>query len=144
HLDALVLGGAPVAEKLLRPALEGEPAVAAAAAWALLAAEHGDHFDDVLGALASAEPPRTQALARAFALSAHPAVAARLGAFWANAEGPLRALILAVMETREPAWAMTQLAETLHSPDPELLLPSLRLLRRMPARDAVALTHLEY
>jgi uncharacterized protein (TIGR02270 family) len=144
HLDALVLGGRPVAERLLLPALEGEPAQAWAAAWALLAAEDADHFDPVLAALASAEPPKTTALARALALSDHPAVPARLAALWTHAEPPLRAIILATLETREPTWAAAQSSLALSSGDPGLLLPALRLLRRIPARDPALLAHVEY
>jgi uncharacterized protein (TIGR02270 family) len=141
HLDGLVLGGRPAAERLLLPALAEEPARASAAAWALLAAEDADHLDTVLAALASAEPPL--ALARAFALSAHPAISARFTALWVHAEPRLRALILAVMETRDVPWASAQLPHTLTSPEPELLLPSLRLLRRAPPRDPAALAYLE-
>jgi uncharacterized protein (TIGR02270 family) len=144
HLDGLVLGGKAVADKLLLPALAAEPELARPAAWALLAAEHGDHFDDVLAALAGAEPPLALALARALALSAHPAIASRFTALWKHAEPPLRAVILSVMETRDVAWASAQLPQTLTSPEPALLLPSLRLLRRAPTRDPAALTYLEY
>src|SRR6186713_3314527 len=45
HLDALVVGGKPVAEKLLFPALEGDDAGKIfAASWALLHAEDADHL----------------------------------------------------------------------------------------------------
>jgi uncharacterized protein (TIGR02270 family) len=143
HLDALVLGGAPVAKKLLVPAL-ADPALARPAAWALLAAEDADHFDQVLGALASAEPPLTNLLARAMALSSHPAVTARVGALWVHAEAPLRALLLSVMETRDLAWAAAQLGQTLTTSEPALLLPSLRLLRRSGLRDPAFANYLEY
>lgn len=144
HLDGLVLGGKPVAEKLLLPALTEEPDLARPAAWALLASEDADHFDEVLAALAAAEPPQAGALARALALSAHPAISGRFPALWTHAEPRLRAVILAVMETRDVAWASAQLPQTLTSPEPELLLPSLRLLRRAPTRDPAALAYLEY
>jgi len=144
HLDGLVLGGKPVTERLLLPALGDEPELARPAAWALLAAEDADHFDVVLAALAAAEPPQAGALARALALSAHPAISARFPALWTHAEPALRAVILSVMETRDVAWASAQLPQTLTSPAPELLLPSLRLLRRAPTRDPAALAYLEY
>jgi uncharacterized protein (TIGR02270 family) len=144
HLDGLVLGGKPVADRLLLPALADEPAVARPAAWVLLAAEDADHFDAVLAALAGAEPPLARALARAMALSRHPAIPVRFSAMWTHAEPLLRAMILSVMETRDFAWATAQLPQTLLDPEPALLLPSLRLLRRSPMRDPMALTQVEY
>src|ERR1700684_3963407 len=83
HLAALVLGGRAGAEKLLLPALGGDGAdLVSPVAWALLQAEDGDYFDAVLGALAGAEPPKAAAIARAMALSRHPAIVQRLSAFW--------------------------------------------------------------
>jgi uncharacterized protein (TIGR02270 family) len=144
HLDGLVLGGKAVADRLLLPALEDAPELARPAAWALLAAEDADHLDAVLAALAASEPPKTAALGRALALSPHPAVPLRLTALWTHAEPPLRGLILSVMEHRDPAWASAQLPQTLTSPEPALLVPSLRLLRRTSSRDPAALSQLEY
>src|SRR5262249_14679432 len=48
HLDGLVVGGSPVAKKLLIPSLESdEPGVVFAAAYALLASEDGDFLAPV-------------------------------------------------------------------------------------------------
>src|SRR5512133_3584601 len=54
HLDGLVLGGAPVAEQLLLPALaDSDPGRVSAAAWSLLHAEDGEYFDTLFAALSS-------------------------------------------------------------------------------------------
>lgn len=79
HLDGLVVGGAEAAEELLLPALESDrPRVAAAAAWALLAAPERDHAGAVLEALRSGDAPRRAALAGALALSPRPGLDALL------------------------------------------------------------------
>ncbi len=79
HLDALVLGGRPVADELLLPGLtDADPAIAFAAAWCLLASEEGDFDDDVLGAFAAADDARRPELARALALAPSRAVGDRL------------------------------------------------------------------
>jgi uncharacterized protein (TIGR02270 family) len=79
HLDALVLGGRPVAERVLVPALDHEDAPTAfAAAWSLLASEEGDFDDAVVGAFAAAEGPRGRELARALALAPSHAPSDRL------------------------------------------------------------------
>lgn len=66
HLDALVLGGRPVAEQVLVPALDHEdPPTAFAAAWCLLASKEGDFDDAGVSAFASAAEPRRRELARA-------------------------------------------------------------------------------
>lgn len=79
HLDALVLGGRPVAEQVLVPALDHEdPPTAFAAAWCLLASEEGDFDDAVVSAFASAAEPRRPELARALALAPSHAPSDRL------------------------------------------------------------------
>jgi uncharacterized protein (TIGR02270 family) len=85
HLDALVLGGEPVAERLLRPALvagegSGEPSQRAVAGWVLLAAGGPLRFESVWSALiAAGEPLDRRALGRAFELSPGRELAAWLG-----------------------------------------------------------------
>ena len=79
HLDALVLGGRPVAEQVLVPALDHEdPPTAFAAAWCLLASEEGDFDDAVVAAFAAAGEPRRRELARALALAPSHAPSDRL------------------------------------------------------------------
>src|SRR6478735_8667796 len=85
HLDGLVIGGRPVAQKLLLPALNGDDMERVRpAAWALLAAEDADHFDEVLGALASAERPKARLIARAMGLARHSSTVSRLSQLWTN------------------------------------------------------------
>jgi uncharacterized protein (TIGR02270 family) len=136
HLDGLVLGGKVVAEKLLFPALGGDDLeLVRPAAWALLQAEDADHFDVVLEALASAEPPKAAAIARATGLSRHPAIVSRLGTLWTHGSPPLRAVILDVIARRDLAWAAARVPDALRTEDPRLLAVALGLVRRLPDRD---------
>ena len=73
HVDGLVLGGEPVAERLLVPALADEPERVVAAALALLQADAPFGPAAVLAALPGAEPPALTALRRAFELAPTPA-----------------------------------------------------------------------
>lgn len=85
HLDALVLGGERVAERLLRPALVaggdgGEPSQRSVAGWVLLEAGGPERFESVWSALLAASTPLEQrAFGRAFELSPHRELAAWLG-----------------------------------------------------------------
>src|SRR5688572_12274873 len=71
HLDGLVLGGVPVAEQLVVPALEDADANRVwVAGWVLLQSESGDRFETLWTALLGAtEPARRRALGRALELS---------------------------------------------------------------------------
>src|SRR4029077_6474165 len=70
HLDGLVLGGKPVAKRLLAPALDDDdPGKVFAAAWALVQAEDADHLELVLARLPGEKPPARAALGRALELS---------------------------------------------------------------------------
>ncbi len=70
HLDALVLGGARVAKKLLLPALTSdEPDTVFAAAFALLASEDGDFLREVVRALETTEAEQKTAVRRALELA---------------------------------------------------------------------------
>ncbi|WP_163991472.1 TIGR02270 family protein [Pyxidicoccus caerfyrddinensis] len=80
HVDGLVLGGEPVAERLLVPALADEPERIVAAALALLQAEAPSGPAAVLAALPAAEPPALAALRRAFELVPAAALPASLPA----------------------------------------------------------------
>jgi uncharacterized protein (TIGR02270 family) len=81
HLDGLVLGGAPVAKKLLLPALgSDEPAVVFAAAFGLLDGGRPEDFESLVAALEKGEPPRRAAIRRAFGVVTQPEVGQRLAA----------------------------------------------------------------
>jgi hypothetical protein len=66
HLDALVIGDAPVVDELLLPALESdEPARISAATFALLAGEVADAREAVLARLQAEDPIALAAIQRA-------------------------------------------------------------------------------
>jgi uncharacterized protein (TIGR02270 family) len=141
HLDGLVLGGARVAEKLLLPALgKEEPGEISAAAWALVQAEDADHQDAVIKALASAEPPVQQAIARALSLCPRLDLS-RLVQHWSGGAGPLRALILDGFGPREPAWVREHLDQALRSGQAPLVAAGLRAVRRL--RERTYLDHVQ-
>jgi len=135
HLDGLVLGGAPVAGKRLRPALTSDdPGAVAAAAWSLLQAEDADHHQVVLDALASAEPPARAAIARALALS--PRVdTQRLTRLW-DGGGPQhdRAAVFEALARRTPAWVKPRIEPALRSGAPPLIEAALKAVCASPDR----------
>lgn len=141
HLDGLVLGGLPVAQKLLLPALAGDdPGGIAAAAWALVQAEDADHQDTVIGALASAEPPALAAIGRALYLSPRADIS-RLVPLWNTGAPPVRALVLDVFGPREPGWVREHIEPALRSGQPPVIAAALRAIRQ--SRERVFLGHVE-
>jgi uncharacterized protein (TIGR02270 family) len=133
HLDGLVLGGKPVADKLLFPALAGEePEKIFAAAWVLVHAEDADHLDAVLSALAKAEPPARAAVARALELSHRADLAKRMKPLWEKSEAPVRAVVLDVVGPRDRAWEAEQIGHAIASREPAILAAALRAARRAP------------
>jgi len=143
HLDGLVLGGRPVADKLLIPALADEDedeGKVTAAAWALLHAEGADHLDLVFEALVRAQKRETrQALGRAFELAERPDLGARLRPFLEGSAAPVQATIVNVLSARRPAASPAQppawgfpLETFLESRHQELQAAALRALCRTP------------
>src|SRR3569833_128240 len=143
HLDGLVLGGRPVADKLLIPALADEDedeGKVTAAAWALLHAEGADHLDLVFEALVRAQKRETrQALGRAFELAERPDLGARLRPFLEGSAAPVHATIVIVLSARRPAASPAQppswcfpLETFLESRRRELQATALRALCRTP------------
>jgi len=148
HLDGLVLGGEPVAQKLLLPALaDDDPGKVAAAAWALLQAEDADHLDVVLEAVATAEKRETRAaIGRAFELCHRTdrvrRLLPRLGASPPNVQAVIVAAVVAEVGAAPAAergagrgavpGGELPLATLLESRHPELLAAALRALRRAP------------
>jgi len=133
HLDGLVLGGQPVAEALLIPALDGaDPARTAAAVWALLQAEDWDHRGLLLRSLAAAaEPPARAAIARALALGSKMDWS-RLLALWEPGAAAVRAIVLDLLRARNPGWARGHIGPALRSGEPVLVAAGLRALRHLP------------
>jgi uncharacterized protein (TIGR02270 family) len=133
HLDGLVLGGAPVARKLLLPLLGSEDqGEVAAAAWALLQAEDADHQDAVVAALGQAPPPAQAAIGRAIWLSPAADIS-RLLPLWNDGSPAVQAMILDLFAPREPQWVRERLDPALRSGQPSLVAAALRAVRR--ARD---------
>ena len=141
HLDGLVLGGKPVAEKLLLPALaDDDEGKLTAAAWALLHAEDADHLDLVFDALVKAQKKESRAaLSRAFELAERPDLAARLRPLLERSAPPVQAAILGVLSARLPRWEPGQpppwgfaIEPFLESRHQELLVAALRALCRAP------------
>lgn len=131
HLDGLVLGGQPVAEKLLLPALGGdEPGPVSAAAWALLQAEHGDHQDAVVQAMKAAAPPMQAAIGRALCLAPRADIS-RLIRLWRGGSPAVRAIVLDVFAPREPQWVRDRLTTSFRSGHAGLVAAALRAVRRM-------------
>lgn len=133
HLDGLVLGGKPVAEKLLLPALLGDdPGKIAAAAWVLVQAEDADHLDVVLPLLSSGEPPARAAVARALELSHRSDLASRMKALWDKGDAAVRGVIFDVVAPRDRAWSDERIGHAIASREPPLLAAALRAARRTP------------
>jgi len=135
HLDGLVLGGAPVAQQLLVPALgDDDPGKVAAAAWALLQAEDADHLERVLEVAATADKRETRAaIARAFELCHRTDRAERLLPRLAASPPNLQAVIVGAVASEGGARARElPLRSLLESRHPELLAAALRALRRAP------------
>lgn len=134
HLDGLVLGGAPVAERLLVPALGGDdPGVALAAAWALLLSEAGDRLDLVVEKLAGAEPEQAAAIARALQLAPREDVPARLVPALPRGSPGVRAAVLDVLAFRR-ADVAGPLEALVGAPEAAVRRAALRLARVLPSR----------
>jgi uncharacterized protein (TIGR02270 family) len=139
HLDGLVLGGRPVADKLLRPALAGdEPEGIAAAAWALVQSEAGagDHQDAVLAALVNGAPPARAAIARALRLSPRTDLS-RVARLWNDGSPELRSVVFDLLGAGEPSWTHAHLEPVLRGGDSLPLAAALRALRQAPVRALV-------
>ena len=134
HLDGLVLGGQPVAQKLLVPALAGDDlGGVAAAAWALLQAEDADHQDAVIEMLPSAAPPVQAAIGRALYLAPRADIS-RLMPLWFEGAPHLRAMVLDIFGTREPDWVREQIDPAMRSGQPPLVAAGLRAIRNLRER----------
>jgi uncharacterized protein (TIGR02270 family) len=148
HLDGLVLGGAPVAEKLLLPALAGdEPGRIAAAAWALVQAEGAprsgdvaatglDPQDAVIDAMTKGEPAQRAAIARALRLSPR-ADLSRVARLWPDGSPEVRGVVFDLLRAGEPAWVRQHLEPVLRGGDSIPLAGALRALRQAPDRALV-------
>jgi uncharacterized protein (TIGR02270 family) len=138
HLDALVIGGSAVADRVLVPALGGdEPRAAGAAAWALLAAEEGAYAAAVLEAVARGRPENLPAIRAALELSPRPALDAEILRAIPAAPPPAQAALLEALAFRE-ADAGPALDRIRTDGDPVLLAAAVRAARFAPAVTADA------
>jgi uncharacterized protein (TIGR02270 family) len=135
HLDGLVLGGSPIAEELLLPALSSDDSGRNfAAAWGLTQAEHeGDHQDAVIDAMAHGVPSTRGAIGRALGLAPR-ADLDRVAHLWPTLSEAVRAVVLALLGSREPEAARPWIEPSLAGGDPSLAAAALRVLRRIPDR----------
>jgi uncharacterized protein (TIGR02270 family) len=133
HLDGLVLGGSPVANELLLPAIgSDEPGRNAAAAWGLVQAEHQtDHQDAVIDAMLHGAPPMRWAIARALELAPRTDLG-RISKLWPSASPAVRAALLGLLALREAERARSWVEPSLRSDDPSLVTAALRAVRRVP------------
>lgn len=101
HLDALVLGGPRVAEKLLRPALAGDdPSIGFAAAFAFAMGEPEPELAPVLEVLDAGEPPQRAAVERALGLAPRPDLDRRLLAALAALPSAARTALIGILAYR--------------------------------------------
>ncbi|WNG34743.1 TIGR02270 family protein [Archangium violaceum] len=134
HLDALVLGGAPVAEELLLPALAGDEAeTVICAALALLGQEGDAGLEAVLGALAGESEVAGRGAARALSLSHRADIGPRLVGLLGQAGPALQEVILDVLSFRRQDPGLS-LDAFLSRGTPGVQRASLRAARSFPWR----------
>jgi uncharacterized protein (TIGR02270 family) len=141
HLDGLVLGGGPVARRVLEPALATEePERIVVATFALLSGEEPPGHAAVLAALPQAEPPALAALRRAFERVSPTLVPAELPSLLGKVDAipELLALVLDVLGTHGLATAQL-CAPFLSHPVPGVAAAALRTAgrARLPVDTAV-------
>lgn len=135
HLDGLVLGGRPVAERLVLPALaEDDSCRVTAATWVLLQAEDADYFQVVWEALTTTnERPRRQALTRALELSHRADLPQLLLERLHKSEPEVQACIIEATSGRGPDVVARLSLQTFNdATHPELLGAVLRAVQRAP------------
>ncbi|QSQ21991.1 TIGR02270 family protein [Pyxidicoccus parkwayensis] len=132
HLDGLVVGGAPVANHLLKPALlEEDPPLVSAAASALLVQD--DQVGAVLGLLVEGTKLQHRAVQQALLRCERKDLAARLAALPATLPDTARAAVLEVQALRGLDAGAT-LAQWMASETPALAAAALRAARAAPSR----------
>lgn len=101
HLDALLVAGGAISQRVLRPALEAtDDFIAGPAAYALLESMGQQALPPVLDALVNAEDEKRRELCRAVALSSRPDLDAALIQALPRYEAPLQALLVKCLASR--------------------------------------------
>ncbi|NVJ21573.1 TIGR02270 family protein [Myxococcus sp. AM011] len=138
HLQGLVVGGAPVAERLLLPLLEleedsveEEPLRVSAGARVLLDGWNEPAAHAVFDSFARAGPVLRSALQRALEFSERRDVARRLGPYLVEGGPELQSAVLEVLAFREEA-PQVSLEAFLLGEDPRVALSALHLLEALP------------
>ncbi|QSQ19780.1 TIGR02270 family protein [Pyxidicoccus parkwayensis] len=138
HLQGLVVGGAPVAERLLLPlldleedAVEEEPLRVSAGARALLDGWSEPAASAVFESFARAGPRLRSALQRALELSERPDVARRLGPLLVDGGPEVQSAVLEVLAFREEE-PQASLDAFLLGDEPRVALAALHLLEALP------------
>ncbi|HLL54432.1 MAG TPA: TIGR02270 family protein [Myxococcaceae bacterium] len=140
HVDGLEIGGLPVAERLLIPAVrgEGEPGQVGPAALALLASRERDFTGALLDLLPEGPEDSRSALRTAFEWSGREGLDAALLRALGRAEPPTQAFLLEVLSFRQVA--LGDVLERLSVvEDPALFAAALRAARFAARPWAVAL-----
>lgn len=132
HLDGLVVGGAPVATRLLKPAVAEEDLPLAAAAAAALLAQY-DQTSAVLDLLPNGTELQHQAVRQALERCEHEDLPALLTSLPAELPDTARAAVLEAQATRGLD-AGPSLPKWCQSETPELAAAALRAARSAPTR----------
>ncbi|PTL75617.1 TIGR02270 family protein [Vitiosangium sp. GDMCC 1.1324] len=133
-VDALVLGGPSVTQKVLRPALASEELeTVACAASALLMQGGAEGLEAVLTPLRADAEPASQGAARALALTRRADAVSRLHALLVDAPPGVQTRVLDIL-TQWEADPARGLDELLAAGDAPLACAVLRAARRFPAR----------
>ncbi|RKG99958.1 TIGR02270 family protein [Corallococcus sp. CA053C] len=129
HLDGLVEGGAPVAESLLRPALESEERSRVCAAAFVLLAEAAP--EDIHAWVRGAGPGQRAAVQRALELCGQEQLGAVLSPLLASGDAQVQATVLEALVFRG-AVQDSMLSDLLSNEDARVRIAALRGLRELP------------
>ncbi|MFL5349705.1 MAG: TIGR02270 family protein [Hyalangium sp.] len=137
HIDGLVIGGRPAAERILLPALEGEetPSIVAAAC-ALLESKEPDWLPTVLDWFVQGADEVRAGISQALSLSGRADVTSSLVKRFSSLDAADQVFALEVLRSRQAdtGQVLTQLAAEREGP--ELLIAAIRAARFAPSATA--------
>jgi uncharacterized protein (TIGR02270 family) len=137
HLEGLVIGGRPVAERLLLPALEGEdPASIAAAACALLEFTEPDQLATVLDWFVQGADEVREGISHPLSLSARADVTPALVKLFPTLETSDQLFVLYVLRARQADTEAVLAQLSINGAEPELLTAAIRAARFAPRATA--------
>jgi uncharacterized protein (TIGR02270 family) len=133
HIEGLVIGGRPAAERLLLPALEGEkPPNIAAAAYALLESAEPNWLAQVLDWFVQGAEEVREGISQALALSARADVVASLIKLYPAVDSSDQRYALRVLCSRQADTGQVLSVRSAGSEEPEWLMAVLRAARFAP------------